>query len=129
MNRTVKWTVLGVAAAAAMAGFILQDPRFAPSSEAERPPSDGTVAVTVRKNGEECLVRERPMPCAEIGRHLRDVLKIPPDAPIVVSVEGTQDSTQRARRARLALLESGFADVTSVGFVASDPSRDADPSN
>jgi hypothetical protein len=30
-----------------------------------------------------------------------------------VSVEGARDSTQRARRARLALIESGFSDVTS----------------
>jgi hypothetical protein len=69
--------------------------------------------VTVRENGEECIVRERPIPCAEIGRHLRDVLKMPGDAPIVVSVEGAQDSMQRARRARQALIESGFSDVTS----------------
>ena len=121
MNRTVKWTVLGVAAALAMAGIILQDPRFrsASSSEMHRPTSDGSVDVTVPESGEECLVRERPVPCAEIGRHLRDVLKLPPDVPIVVSVEGAKDSTQRARRARLALIECGFSDVTSI----SEPSR------
>jgi hypothetical protein len=115
MNRTVKWTVLGVAAAIAMAGFILQDARFRPSSPSGTgtPISDGSIGVTVRENGEECLVRDRPVPCAEIGRHLRDVLKIPSDAPIVVSVEGTEDSTQRARRARQTLIESGFSDVTS----------------
>src|SRR5688572_10524988 len=118
MNRTVKWTLLAVAGAIAMGGFILQDSRFgrlSPSkSEAEKPLPDGSVAVTVRENGEDCLVLERPIPCAEIGSQLRDVLKIPSDAPIVVSVEGTEDSTQRARRARQSLIGSGFSDVTSV---------------
>jgi hypothetical protein len=117
MNRTVRWTVLGVAAAIAMAGFILQDSRFRSSPEGGSPRADGSIDVTVRENGEDCLVRERPVPCAEIGRHLRDVLKIPTDAPIIVSVEGTRDSTPRARRARVTLIESGFSNVTSVGFL------------
>lgn len=122
MNRTVKWTLLGVAGAMAMAGFILQDPRFAISPKEEKPLPDGSVSVTVRENGTDCVIREVPVPCGEIGSHLRDVLKIPHDAPIVVSVEGTRDSTQRARQARVTLLESGFSDVTSVGFVA-EPRR------
>lgn len=122
MNRTVKWTVLAVAAAAAMVGFILQDPRFRSSSEAEKPLPDGSVGVTVRENGEDCVVQDRPVPCREVGTHLRDVLKIPHDVPVVVSVEGAQNSTQRARQARMTLIESGFSDVTSVGFVA-EPGR------
>jgi hypothetical protein len=115
MNRKVKWTLLGMAGAMAIAGFLVQDPRLTLSSRKEEsalPP--GSVGVTVRENGTDCVVQERLVPCAEIGAHLRDVLKIPSDTPIVVSVEGPHDSTSRARQARLTLLESGFSDVTSV---------------
>ena len=85
-----------------------------------------TVDVHVLADGEYCTVYGQQMRCDLIGPYLRDARGVPFDHPILLLVDGTDDSEGRGRRVAELIARMGYAKLVRVGFIT-EPGKKPEP--
>jgi hypothetical protein len=82
------------------------------------------VAVTVRPDGQSCLVRGRNILCTALSSILAHDLAVRFDAAVSVSSEGCGEAAAaRASAVATKLREAGFTKVAVVGFLTEPNSK------